>query len=346
MTGCGGIRRKQGFLILLKGGKAGFKTGSKVFFRYPKNLIFTLLSLLYFMDKPAAVHDTFIRSILADKQIAIDYFRTALPAYIVERLDFSTLVQLPDTYVSKELRKTVSDIVYSCRLKDGSGTIEISLLIEHKSYINKYTPIQIGSYIFSGLLKQIGNKEKKLSLIIPILLYHGKEKWEYRTLNDLFDSLDPELRQFIPDYEYVYHNLGEISDDAIQALHNKFLAAPLLALKYSVLKGNPEAWMPLILRLADEAGADLQTSLIVYIFVNSGLKKEEILKIIRMAPVTIKKTAMTTWDYLLEEGMEQKTEKVVRNMIHEGFETEVICKILEVSPEYVDRIRKEMESSR
>ncbi len=296
------------------------------------------------MDKPATVHDTFIRAILADKEIAIDYFRAALPAYIVEKLDFSTLTQLPDTYVSKELRKTVSDIVYSCSLKDGSGTIKISLLIEHKSYIDKYTPIQIGAYIFSGLLKQVSNKEKRLSLIIPVLLYHGKEKWEYRTLNDLFEDLDPDLRRFIPDYEYVYHNLGEISDEAIQALHNKFLAASFLALKYSMLKGDSKEWVPLILELAGEAGADLQTSLIVYIFVNSGLKKEEISKIIHMAPVTIKKKAMTTWDYLLEEGMEKKTEKAVRNMIHEGFETEIICKIQEVTPGYVARIRKEVES--
>ncbi len=299
------------------------------------------------MNKPTAVHDTFIRAILADKQIAIDYFCTALPAYIVERLDFSTLTQLPDTYVSKELRKRVSDIVYSCILRDGSGTIKISLLIEHKSYIDKYTPIQVGAYIFSGLLKQVSNKEKKLSLIIPVLLYHGKEKWEYRTLSNLFEDLDPELRRFIPDYEYVYHNLGEISDEAIQALHNKFLAASFLALKYSMLKGDPQEWMPLILELAGDTGADLQTSLFIYIFVTSGLKQEEILEIIDMAPATIKKRAMTTADYFLEEGkelgMEQKTERAVRNMIRERFETEVICKIQEVTPEYVTRIRKEME---
>lgn len=296
------------------------------------------------MEKPTTVHDTFVRAILADKQIAIDYFRAALPAYIVERLDFSTLVQLPDTYISKELRKTASDIVYSCGLKDSGDTIRISLLIEHKSYLDQYVSIQIGSYIFSGLLKQINNKEKKLSLIIPILLYHGKEKWEYRTLNDLFDDLDPGFRKFIPDYEYIYHNLGEISDEAIQGLHNKFLAASLLALKHSLSKGDPKEWMPLILELASEAGMNLQTSLIIYIFVSSGLKKEEILKMIDMAPVAIKKTAKTTWDYILEAGMEQKTEKAVRNMIHEGFETEVICKIQEVTPEYVARMRREMKN--
>lgn len=289
-------------------------------------------------------HDEFIRAILADKEIAIGYFRTALPAYIVERLDFSTLTQLPDTYVSNELRKTVSDIVYSCSLKDGSGTIKISLLIEHKSYIDKYTPIQVGSYLFSGLLKQISNKEKRLALIIPIILYHGKEKWEYRTLTDLFPDLDPELKRFVPNYDYIYHNLGEISDEVIRALHNKFLAASFLALKYSMLKGDPGEWIPLILELASDAGEDLQTSLIIYIFVNSGLKKEEISKIIQMAPVTIKKKAMTTWDYLREDGRLEEREKVIRNMILKGSATEFICDVLEVTPDYVARIREELKN--
>ncbi len=299
------------------------------------------------MDKPAAVHDTFIRAILADKEIAIDYFRTALPAYILERLDFSTLTQLPDIYVSKELRKTLSDIVYSCSMKDGSGTIKISLLIEHKSYVDKYTPIQVGAYVFSGLLKQISSKEKKLSLIIPILLYHGKEKWEYRTLNDLFEDLDPELRRFIPDYEYVYHNVGEISDEVIQALHNKFLAASFLALKYSVLKGDPKEWIPLILELAGDAGADLQTSLFVYIFVNSGLKQEEILTIINMAPVTIKKRAMTTLDYLMEEGRQEERKKAVRNLLKQSLlSDQQIASAFEISVEYVAGIRAEIESGK
>ena len=86
------------------------------------------------------------------------------------QLVFSTLTQLPDVYVSAELQKTMSDIVYSCQRNDGKGEIKISLLIEHKSYTEKYTPVQVGGYIFSGLQKQIEAKEKHLSLIIPVLL--------------------------------------------------------------------------------------------------------------------------------------------------------------------------------
>ncbi|WP_084439892.1 Rpn family recombination-promoting nuclease/putative transposase [Dyadobacter alkalitolerans] len=100
-------------------------------------------------------------------------FGPVFPEFVIARLDFSTLKQLPGTYISKELQKSISEIVYSCQRGDGKGEVKVSLLIEHKSYIDKYTPIQVGSYIFSGLLKQISNGERP-SLTIPILLYHGK----------------------------------------------------------------------------------------------------------------------------------------------------------------------------
>ncbi|TLV03498.1 Rpn family recombination-promoting nuclease/putative transposase [Dyadobacter luticola] len=184
------------------------------------------------MDKHTQKHDTFIRAIMGNRQIALDYFQSCIPQNIQDLLDFSTFQQLPDTYISKELQKSISDIVYTCKRAGGTGEVKISLLVEHKSYVDKYVPIQIGSYIFSGLLKQIGNKESP-SLIIPILLYHGKDRWEYKTLADLFENLEPALQGFVPDYQYIFHNLGQISDEEIQELHNKFLAASLLAMKWT-----------------------------------------------------------------------------------------------------------------
>lgn len=121
------------------------------------------------------MHDTFIGAIMADRNIAIEYFQSYLPPFVAGKLDFSTLTQLPDVYVSAELQKTMFDIVYSCQRRDGKGEVKVSLLIEHKSYPDKYSPVQIGGYIFSGLQKQIEAKEKHLSLITPVLLYHGKE---------------------------------------------------------------------------------------------------------------------------------------------------------------------------
>ena|SRR5690554_5300608 len=113
-----------------------------------------------FMDKTPSIHDNFIRSILSDKGIAIDYFKASLPAFIRERLDFSTLEQLPD-----------------------------------------------------------------------------RDKWEYRTLKDLFADIEPEWHKYVPNFDYIYHNLGEVPDEQLEVLNNNFLKASLLALKHSFESG-------------------------------------------------------------------------------------------------------------
>ncbi|GAA4431999.1 Rpn family recombination-promoting nuclease/putative transposase [Ravibacter arvi] len=288
------------------------------------------------------LHDNFVRAILADKEIAIDYFRSCLPQNIAARLDLSALTQLPDTYLSKGLRKTISDIVYSCRLKEDSREVKITLLLEHKSRPDKSTPVQLLGYIASAHRKQL-TEDKKLSPIIPVLLYHGRERWLYRTLGALMAGLDSELMPFVPDYEYVYHDLGEIPDKQIQLLENKFLQASFLALKYSQLKVDLVRWIPTILSLAADVEKNLQRVLIVYTFGISDLKEEQIIRLIDEVPANIKSTVMSTKDVLVEMGRKEKTEKTVRNMIHEGLPTELICKVLEVDPYYVSDIRQKIE---
>lgn len=295
------------------------------------------------MTAIATIHDKFIRAILSDKSIATDYFRTCLPEHLSAILDFSTLTLLPDTYVSKELRKTISDIIYSCHIKGSRRRIKISLLLEHKSKQDKFTLVQLGSYIFSGFQRQIA-QEGKVSPIIPILLYHGKERWEYHTLASLFEDVDQEFLPFIPDYEFIFHNLGEISDEQIQILENKFLQASFLALKYSRLKAELIKLIPTILSLVTDAQKNLQNSIIVYTFGVSGLEEDQIITLIEETPVTIKSTVMNTLDIFVEKGRKQQTEKAVRNMIAEGLPTELICKVLEVTPDYVARIREALKS--
>ena len=205
---------------------------------------------------------------MADKTVAADYFKNYLPTFVSEKLDFSTLTHLPDTYLSKDLRKTMSNVVYTCQKVGQEKHVKVSLLIEHKSAPDKYTPVQIGSYIFSGLLKQIENKEE-VSIIIPILFYHGRNKWEYQTLSGLFKKLEPEWQNFLPNFDYVYNNLGEISEEDVEALNNKFLATSLLALKYTFQKEPLEQNAHRILILTEDASESLQKKFLVYFFERS-----------------------------------------------------------------------------
>lgn len=319
------------------------------------------------MGKPANIHDSFIRGIMADRAVARDYFQNCLPPFVSERLDFSTLVQLPDSYVSKELQNTISDILYSCQMRDGKGEVKVSLLVEHKSSPYKYTPVQLGSYIFSGLLRQLDNKEE-LTLVIPVLLYHGREKWEYRVLSGLFRDMEPEWTKFVPNFDFVYHDLGGMSDSEVEALNNRFLAASLLALKHGFEKSWLESNALRMLLLAGDEGENLQSRLIVYIFERSGLKEERIIEIVETLPKHIKTTVMSTLDIFVEKGKkigfekgieeglqkgieeglqkgrQESVEKVVRNLLRiSHLSDEQIAAAAEVTPEYVAHIREQSQ---
>lgn len=258
-------------------------------------------------------HDDFIRNILSNKEIAVAYFKSYLPAFVSKRLDFSELQQLPDTYLSDELKKSMSDIVYSCKLKNSKESVQVSLLIEHKSYPDKYTSVQIGAYIFSAFQKQIKNKEP-LFLVIPVLLYHGKTKWKYSPLKSLFEDIDNDWKQFLPNFEYVYNDLGLLSDKEIEALNNKFLAASILALKHSQEKEWIEQNAIQLLMLASHGSKGLRKGFIIYLYSRSRLEE----KTLNSLPEAIKKDVMNTLDIYFERGVEKGKEQIVQNLINTG----------------------------
>ncbi len=289
----------------------GFKDLQHEFFHNVLNHIFTNMN-----DRNPS-HDDFIRNILSNKEIAVEYFKSYLPAFVSERLDFSELQQIPDTYLSDELKKSMSDIIYSCKLKGAKNSVQVSLLIEHKSYPDKYTSVQIGGYIFSAFQKQIKNKEP-LSLVIPLLLYHGKTKWKYSPLESLFEYIDEDWKQFLPNFEYVYNDLGLLSDKEIEALNNKFLAASILALKHSWEKEWIEQNAIQLLMLASHGSKGLRKGFIIYLYSRTRLDE----KTLNSLPEAIKKDVMNTLDIYFEKGIEQGIEKakeqIVQNLINTG----------------------------
>lgn len=249
------------------------------------------------------VHDSFFRAILADKQVAIAYFKSVLPEHITQLLDFSTMEQVSGTYVSESLAKTLADVVYRCKRRDGKGSVDISLLVEHKSRPDKYTPVQVGGYIFSGYQQQIEEGRKQLSPIIPILFYHGEEKWEYWTLDRLFAGLESELLGFLPKFDYLYNNLRDASDEEIKAVGHHFLVASLLSLKHA----HDKAWLgsnfSFVIKIG-LAGVEgyLGQKLVVYCLHQAELSPEEARKLTRKLPETIRRQVMSTYELLKAEG--------------------------------------------
>lgn len=276
------------------------------------------------MNSMSPSHDDFIRKIFSNKKMAIAYLKSFLPKSLLKKLKLSSLTFLPDTYISEQLKKTISDIVFSCATRNGKD-VRICFLLEHKSNPDKYTPVQIGGYIFSGLSQQIEN-EGRLSLIIPILIYHGKQNWPYTTLKDILEPIDPELQKFIPDFDFIFNNLGELTDAEIKALNNKFLAASFLAFKHHKDKEWIEQNALSLLLFAADGPPGLRKGFVIYLY--SRGKFDE--KILNSLPDTIKSDIMNTLDIYFEKGIEKGIEKgmekgiakgkqdIIRNLIHSG----------------------------
>ena len=274
------------------------------------------------MNNSTSKHAAFIRAIMDKPTIAQDYFRTCLPTHVVERLDFSTLTQLPDTYVPEELYTTLSDIMYSCQRMDRKDDVKISLLTSHGNYLDNHTSILIGSYLFSGLVKQANNGLRP-SLIIPVLLYHGKESRKDPSQKNLFPDLDTHLSEFVPNPEYIFHNLTELSDDTIIENGNKFLAASLLAIKHGFSQSQLRKMIPDILSLSVLEDQDLQNLLIGYISESTELDAYQIIAIVQKLPTKTKEAVVNTLDLFAQkrypEGyqkrVEEVREKMARNLV-------------------------------
>jgi predicted transposase/invertase (TIGR01784 family) len=295
------------------------------------------------MGKLASVHDKFVRAILGNRELAIDYFKSHLPSFVSDRLDFSTLTQLPDSYLSKRLQKTMSDIVYSCRLAGDSAGVKISQLVEHKSKPEKYVPIQLGGYLYSGYQRQIDNKET-LSVIIPVLLYNGQRKWKYPAFSDLFKNLAPEWQQFLPSFDYIYVDLSSMPDEQLEALSNQFLAACFLALKHA----RDEKWLidnaiDIFTRAVEEPG-NLLEQFAVYFFENSVPSEAKVWEILELIPEPKRDKIMNTFEMFekkgIEQGIEKSKESFVRNLLaNTELSVSKIAELAETSDDFVVRIQ-------
>lgn len=173
-------------------------------------------------------HDTFFRRILARPEKAAEFLRWYLPAPIVAELDLNEVSYADTAFADAKLRKHFSDLLLRVRLRKG-GEAYVLILLEHKSAPDPRVAIQVLRY--AALLWD--QSPLPLPLIIPVVVYHGAEKWRVgKKFSDLFGALPAGRHwlRYLPDFEYHLCDLSQYADDE---LHGKDgLAAQLKLLKY------------------------------------------------------------------------------------------------------------------
>jgi len=304
------------------------------------------------MEKlPAKPHDQFIRELLNHREAAAEFLTYALPHEVCTLLDLKRLSYSGNSYTSHELRELLCDVVLNVPLVSADQDTEVTILIEHKSFKDRMTSFQLLSYVAAGYQQQI-KQGKKLKLIIPVVYYHGKQKWELPAFSDFFQDLPVPLRRYIPGMEVDMMSIRNMSRDHIMAVTNAMLRAALM-----VQKGAHERLFALeeyarvFNMLNVEKGGNFFISTIVYIFSVDYFNPQEFQKVTRHLDTRTKRKTMTLREHFIAEGIEKGIQKgklegslqsryeVARKLILRKMPLEEICELTDLTMEEVKGIK-------
>ena len=124
------------------------------------------------------LHDTTYRNVLSNKREAYLFINNALKLKNTKNeISMDKLERCDNRYITSTYDNQETDIIYK------RTDMEVYFLIEHQSSVDKSMAERIMEYIIEILrdnidYQKITKAKYKIPLIIPIVLYTGKEKWK------------------------------------------------------------------------------------------------------------------------------------------------------------------------
>lgn len=302
-------------------------------------------------------HDTTFKEVFSQKRIARDFIENNIPKEALEVIDMESLELEKDTFINEELKENFSDLIYRVKINNKNGYI--SFLLEHKSYKDKMTIFQVQRYILESWMTIIQKENKEeLPIIIPMIIYHGKEKWNFKTdIRDMipgFYELPEYFKQRVPVFKHDFFNIGEYEERDFEKL-TKLTAMMLKAFKYAFEEDLEIVLRTYLLALEEVKKEEPLETLIYYgeIYLkyieltNRDIKeediKEQIKKLEGKGAITMnileKREEKGRQEGRLE-GEINKAKEIAKNLLKEGTEIALVVKATGLSKSEVEELKK------
>jgi len=254
-------------------------------------------------------HDNFFKTIQQVKENAIDLIQGILPKEILERIDLNKFELDKESYITEDLKKFYTDLVYRTKYKDRD--IRVAILFEHKSFKPDNEYLQLLRYILN--IWEYENKNRlSLSIVVPVIFYHGRKEWRKRNFCEYFGDIDIDFKKFVPDFDYVLADLSKYDDNKIknELFRRDINKAFSLLLKYIFNLSELRKHLPNIFEIIkpyieQEEKRHYFISIIWYLFNTSDIKVDEIKSIVEKISKTGGEIIMTTAMKLREEGIKE-----------------------------------------
>lgn len=246
-------------------------------------------------------HDKMFKDLFNDKE---DVKRFLLD-YINFNIGNRELEKCSNSYISGKYKSYEADIVY--KVKDES----IYFLIEHQSTIDERMPYRILNYCIEIFkqeidMKKYRNKDYMYPLIIPIVLYTGKRKWQVQK------NFSAKIKYSNNQEKYIEmkYELVDVNDYNEQELLDKNTA-----ISYAMMiekAKEREALMRTLLKISNASDNENVNKKLVKIikYILSPILKEDSENITNKFKIREEWTMKTLQDYFLAEWTKLKEEKL------------------------------------
>lgn len=306
-------------------------------------------------------HDKFFKETLSDIETTRDFMINYLPKDLLSVIDLENLTPEKDSYIEKELEETFSDLLFKTNINGQEGYIYF--LFEHKSYLSNKITLQLLKYMIN-IWDQKTNKEKAstLPMIIPLVVYHGKLKWN--TSKSLWgiikgiESMPESIKKYVPNFEYILYDLSPYGDEEIKG--NAKLRIFLEILK-SIFNEDFEKFMDTLVRALEtlekldkqKKGIDYFETFIRYIMnAREDINLTNVYEVVKNISLERSEEIMTIAEQLIKEGMEKGIEKgrleekknVARKLLSVGLTIEQIVEATDLSIEEIMELKENTDN--
>ncbi|SHF12553.1 Rpn family recombination-promoting nuclease/putative transposase [Caloramator proteoclasticus] len=269
-------------------------------------------------------HDKFFKEVFSNIEVAKDFIINYVPKEIVEIIDLDTLSLQKDSFINEQLKEVYSDMLFKAKINNYEGYIYF--LFEHKSYVSRQTALQLLRYvveIWDMNIKKEG--VGKLPVIIPLVIYHGNERWNIRndlgTIIEGYEELKEEVKRYIPNFEYLLYDLSSYEDEDIKGqVLLRIMISALRDITIKDAKGMIDAVIKVASCLAElqdkQTGLQYFETYLRYIFsTDKGMTKQDFESIKRGVEKILvegSEYTMTLADIFREEGREEGIKKGIK----------------------------------
>ena len=299
-------------------------------------------------------HDGVFKGLMKNPLAAQDFLNYYLPKEFKALVDLSTVEATDESFVEKNLKKKVSDIIYKIKTYDGGGYAYCYVLLEHQSSPDHYMSLRLWRYMLL-LCERHRTKEKdernkknknkkKLPLIYPLVFYNGKRIYNAPTnLWDLFVCSKTSKALMTEDIKIV--DLYSMPDEDIRK--KKYLGVMEFFMKHIYARDMFKLWQQFFKNFRDSLDNHDRTVLYLEHFLyytdekTSDDQKENIENlVIGELSEEGEEVMRTIAQAYRDEGREEGIEQTAINMLLEGANVSFVSRVTKISLDKILYLQK------